>query len=152
MPHVSFLRDGKDGGRRAAACITRHILDNVGRRCSLCTVIYVNKKGLGDTLVANGVCSQDNFEQFIIGFNQASPLFSIVDVGKGKEAADIKLRGTLLPLPLDIYSGFHSFISAELLKLFVHFPQTKKIFFGGRRNYAVLYTHSHVYCMYRWPR
>lgn len=96
VPHHSFLREGKEGGRRAAARITQDILDNVGRRSSLYTVVYVNRRGLGDTLVANSVCSLDEFEQFIVGFNQASPLFSIVDVGKGKEAADIKLRGGLI--------------------------------------------------------
>ena len=56
--------------------------------------IYCNKKGLTETLTSNNVCTAEEFEQFIMGFNQAAPLFSFVDVGIGKEAADSKIKGT----------------------------------------------------------
>lgn len=55
--------------------------------------IYCNKKGLMETLASNNVCAADDFEQFVTGFNQAAPLFSFVDVGAGKEAADSKIKG-----------------------------------------------------------
>lgn len=55
--------------------------------------IYCNKKGLTETLIANEVCTAEQFEQFVMGFNQAAPLFSFVDAGVGKEAADSKIKG-----------------------------------------------------------
>ena len=55
--------------------------------------IYCNKKGLAETLTASEVCTAEQFEQFIMGFNQAAPLFSFVDAGVGKEAADSKIKG-----------------------------------------------------------
>lgn len=55
--------------------------------------IFCNKSGLLETLISNNICTADEFEAFVIGFNQASPLFSIMDVGSGKEAADSKIKG-----------------------------------------------------------
>ena len=55
--------------------------------------IYCNKKGLMETLTATEVCTTEQFEQFVMGFNQAAPLFSFVDAGVGKEAADSKIKG-----------------------------------------------------------
>lgn len=55
--------------------------------------IFCNKSGLLETLTTNNVCTAEEFEAFVIGFNQASPLFSIMDVGSGKEAADSKIKG-----------------------------------------------------------
>lgn len=48
-----------------------------------------------DTLLKNRVCNSEQFEDFIHGFNLANPLFSIVDVGNGKEAADTKIKGAI---------------------------------------------------------
>lgn len=39
--------------------------------------------------------SPGTFDEFVTGFNQAHELFSIVDVGMGKEASDAKVRGEL---------------------------------------------------------
>lgn len=58
--------------------------------------IYCNKKGLTETLTSNDICTADQFEQFVMGFNQAAPLFSFVDAGIGKEAADSKIKGASL--------------------------------------------------------
>ena len=49
--------------------------------------------------------SADQFEQFVMGFNQAAPLFSFVDVGIGKEAADSKIKGKLSRISLSIGSN-----------------------------------------------
>ncbi|OBZ80082.1 hypothetical protein A0H81_01170 [Grifola frondosa] len=76
--------------------------------------IYCNKSGLLDTLISNQVCTAEEFEAFVLGFNQASPLFSIVDVGNGKEAADSKIK--------------------ECLRVFTRFPQTSRVFFGGAHD------------------
>jgi hypothetical protein len=57
--------------------------------------VYCNKAGLVETLVNQDVCTSKTFEEFCSGFNQAAPLFSILDVGPGKEAADSKIKGKL---------------------------------------------------------
>lgn len=57
-------------------------------------VIYLSRTGLSDLLLSNDlVADKSTFDDFIVGFNQASPFISIVDVGKGKEAADSKVKG-----------------------------------------------------------
>lgn len=58
-----------------------------------------------------GKCTSEELEDFFRGFVQADPLINVVDVGRGKEAADDKMR--------------------EHLDLFLRNPQTKIIFFGG---------------------
>ncbi|KAG8897231.1 hypothetical protein FRB99_008350, partial [Tulasnella sp. 403] len=96
-----FLTKGKEGGRDAAARLTiliKQYLDQGSqnnRRISspdvLC-IIYINSQGLSNTLSANNICTPQNFTDFIYGFNQSNPLFTIVDVSFGKEAADAKVR------------------------------------------------------------
>ena len=77
--------------------ITEHMatLDNDGSsgRAQIWLTIYYNKKGLSDTLTSNNACTAEQFDEFFMGFSQANPLFSVVDVGVGKEAADSKIRG-----------------------------------------------------------
>lgn len=57
------------------------------------TLLFINVSGLATTLERNEICSSKKFTEFVQGFNQATPLFTIVDVGYGKDAADAKLRG-----------------------------------------------------------
>lgn len=60
----------------------------------LYAAIYLNRTGLCDLFYSNNIIGQKSeFDDFIVGFNQASPLLSIIDVGPGKEAADAKVRG-----------------------------------------------------------
>ena len=73
----------------------RELSASAGHHSRLFTIIYFNRVGLGDTLCCNGVCSRNDFEDFVIGFNQSDPLFAMIDVGRGKEAADAKIRGEL---------------------------------------------------------
>lgn len=74
-------------------------------RLWLWVTIYFNKKGLHDTLVNNRHCTSEQFEGFLLGFSQASPRFLIADVGFGKEAADVKIKGTLTAsLYLEIFA------------------------------------------------
>ena len=69
--------------------------DGSSGRAQIWLTIYCNKKGLSDTLTSNNVCTVEQFDEFYMGFNQANPLFSMVDVGSGKEAADSKIKGEL---------------------------------------------------------
>ncbi|KAF8323731.1 hypothetical protein DL93DRAFT_2069694 [Clavulina sp. PMI_390] len=54
---------------------------------------------------------RDDFEQFLMGFNQASPLFQMVDVGHGKEVADAKIK--------------------DLCTYFARLPQIQSIYLAG---------------------
>ena len=94
-----YWKQGKEGGRQAAAVLHQTLSAEAGRLPYLHTVIYFNRKGLGDTLCANGVCSRAEFEDFVIGFNQSAHLFTMIDVGQRKEAADAKIRGRLESRP-----------------------------------------------------
>lgn len=87
------------GARHAAMLLTQGLTEHMGTiddssgRGQVWLTIYCNKKGLTETLTSNKVCTAEQFEEFVRGFNQASPLFSFVDVGIGKEAADSKIKG-----------------------------------------------------------
>jgi len=113
------LRLGKAGGQQAAVLLTKglteHMTENIDAglsgRAQVWLTVFYNKSGLLDTLTSNGVCTTEDFEAFLCGFNQASPWFSIVDVGQGKEAADAKLR--------------------EHLRVLTRNPQIVRVFFGG---------------------
>ena len=51
-------------------------------------------RGLRDTFVNHyHHCTVEQHDAFIEGSNKPAPLFSIVDVGSSKEAADTKLKG-----------------------------------------------------------
>lgn len=119
-----LLSLGQAGGRQAAMILTKGLTDHLASidapdlavpgRGQLWLTIYCNKSGLLETLSQHDVCTPEQFEAFVLGFNQASPLFSIVDVGNGKEAADTKIK--------------------ECLRVFTRFPQTSKVFFGGAHD------------------
>ncbi|KAI0322712.1 hypothetical protein OF83DRAFT_1092562 [Amylostereum chailletii] len=101
---------GRPGGRQAAMLLAKGLSDHASNMDD----IFCNKGGLKDTLLHNDICTGEQFEDFLHGFNQASPLFSIVDVGAGKEAADSKIK--------------------EHLRVFTRFPQTARIYFGGAHD------------------
>jgi hypothetical protein len=98
-----LLTAGHTGGRQAAMLLTKGLTDYMvetdaesSGRGQVWLTVYCNKSGLMDTLVNNDICTVGDFEAFVLGFNQSSPLFSIVDVGGGKEAADAKIKGRCL--------------------------------------------------------
>ncbi|TFK57272.1 hypothetical protein OE88DRAFT_1690849 [Heliocybe sulcata] len=116
-----LLTKGQNGGRQAAMLLTKGIItymaDHGGAttgRSQLWLTIYCNKSGLLETLMNHHICTAEQFESFMLGFNQSSPLFCMVDVGSGKEAADAKIK--------------------ECLRLFARWPQTSRVFFGGMYN------------------
>ncbi|KAF8323732.1 hypothetical protein DL93DRAFT_7123 [Clavulina sp. PMI_390] len=107
-----FIKQGKYGGQMAAVALSKAFTDVTDKRMRLHAIIYLNRNGLSELLYSNNIIQQkSDFDEFIVGFNQASPLLSIIDVGPGKEAADAKVR--------------------EMLKLFAGFVQVQEIYFGG---------------------
>ncbi|KIJ68416.1 hypothetical protein HYDPIDRAFT_24698 [Hydnomerulius pinastri MD-312] len=126
-----LLAAGHAGGRQAAMLLTKGLTDYIietdaesSGRGQVWLTVYCNKSGLMDTLVNNDICTAGEFEAFVLGFNQSSPLFSIVDVGGGKEAADAKIK--------------------ECLRIFTRFPQTSHVFFGGGHDNGYTSTLSHL--------
>ncbi|WVQ80936.1 hypothetical protein IAT38_003043 [Cryptococcus sp. DSM 104549] len=55
--------------------------------------VFINKSGLGGALLkAGAITSWNEYDRFWHGFSGAHELFTVVDVGPGKEAADAKIR------------------------------------------------------------
>lgn len=97
-----LIAQGHAGGRQAASLLTKGLTDytagatdtpQISSRAQVWLTVFCNKTGLVETLVNQDVCTKEQFEDFCFGFNLAAPLFSIVDVGPGKEAADAKIKG-----------------------------------------------------------
>ncbi|KAK7694623.1 hypothetical protein QCA50_001810 [Cerrena zonata] len=118
-----LIKLGETGGHQAALLLNKGLTGHMesldsdegfSSRGQIWLTVYCNKSGLLETLTNNNVCTAEQFENFVIGFNQAAPLFSFVDVGSGKERADEKIK--------------------ECLRVFTRFPQTSKVFFGGAHD------------------
>jgi len=93
----------------------------------LCVYIFLNKRGLCDAYSRFGFPqAKAKFEDFMIGFNQATERFMMVDVGGAKEAADAKIKG-------ENTDGRNSVAerTTALLEDEIKLPQTEKIIFGG---------------------
>lgn len=95
-----FLRDGEQGGRRAAAQLSAAVQDYIETEgtvplgARIVCRIYANVRGLGDVLVRTGAIEDvAQFEDFVRGFTRARTLFDFVDVGAGKDRADEKIIG-----------------------------------------------------------
>ena len=119
---------GHTGGAQAAHHLNRGIVEHLKtltgtptKNPQIWITIYCNLNGLRDTFLNLHHCTVEQYDAFIEGFNMAAPLFSIVDVGSSKEAADTKLKGLdpscfeypsvalLTHVPLRISSCFHTF-------------------------------------------
>ncbi|CAE6370012.1 unnamed protein product [Rhizoctonia solani] len=125
-----LLAQGVDGGREAASILRQHIASHYGGHADILVHIFFNREGLGSTVKKYLGITSAVFSAFISGFNTASPLMSMLDVGAGKEAADAKIR--------------------ELMRIFVRFPHVKRIYFGGGHdngytsNLATLQTEGYL--------
>ena len=91
---------GHNGGAQAALLLNRGIMEHIKtlegpatKHLQIWLTIYCNLNGLRDTFMNHHHCSVEEYDAFIEGFNKAAPLFSIIDVGSSKEAADTKLKG-----------------------------------------------------------
>ena len=97
----SLIAEGKHGGRKAGGLLSKSIGSYFpGQLFKLHVYVFLHKSGLAGALIRNKHKNSANkLEEFLIGFNQTASLFSAIDVGKGKEAADNKMRGAHLFLP-----------------------------------------------------
>jgi hypothetical protein len=129
-----LIVQGYQGGRLAGQQVTKSIADYLSKeefqvvgRPSFWVSIYYNKTGLLDTLTGRQLCSAEQLEDFLLGFTQSSPRFTLVDVGPNKEAAHAKIRGMYHDYSYSIL--FTSYV--EYLHTFSLLPQTLRVFFGG---------------------
>lgn len=98
--HESFIRQGIEGGKKAAYTlrnvILEHVKDNPGDYEVVARVIC-NMTGLAKALKRDGcIENESDFKDFTLGFTQGKATFDFIDVGYGKERADSKIRGMLL--------------------------------------------------------
>ncbi|KIJ32342.1 hypothetical protein M422DRAFT_70627 [Sphaerobolus stellatus SS14] len=129
----SLLKRGKEGGFEAAQLLTEMILSDCAESVSLnkpiqlWTYIFLNLKGLQNTLASTGICTATDFEAFVIGFNQANSRLAICDVHSGKEAADAKIKGiTHGCIPVLVSYSFLAYLQS-----WTRFGHTIKVYFGG---------------------
>jgi hypothetical protein len=74
--------------------VSRERLESVlARSVSLQTMIARSLYLTCSVSLFQDTCTSEQFKLFIKGFSRAHPLFSLVEVGANKEAADYKLRG-----------------------------------------------------------
>lgn len=119
---------GTEGGRDAASKLRQHIIAHHGTTTDILVHVFFNREGLTKTLKSYLNIQPATFNAFINGFNTASPLMSMLDVGIGKEAADAKIRGECLLArhPSDIASHYTSTF-VELMRIFVRYPHGKHL-------------------------
>ncbi|KAF2660893.1 hypothetical protein K491DRAFT_688013 [Lophiostoma macrostomum CBS 122681] len=116
-----LLQAAADGGSEAASklqqAIREHVVSlysdsNSAASWPIVTHIYLSLDKFAQTLVKAGILKlQQDFRAFAQAFSVNQPLFSIIDVGFGKERADYRLK--------------------EMLRTFSGNPTCKHIVFGG---------------------
>ncbi|KAK0705357.1 hypothetical protein B0H67DRAFT_382037 [Lasiosphaeris hirsuta] len=93
-----FIRQGIEGGKRAAYALRTAVLNQCGEHAAGIEVIakiYANLSGLGRAMRRDGSLeSESDFKDFSLGFTQGKATFDFVDVGYGKERADNKIKET----------------------------------------------------------
>lgn len=109
-----LLRLGEEGGRQAANLLNKAVtewmrahVNAYPAHCQIVTRIYANVKGLAETCTRAGIVSSPTIiEDFVRGFTRSNDLFDFIDVGYGKDRADVKVNA-LLKLHLRGYQCRH---------------------------------------------
>lgn len=97
--HPQLLASGEQGGREAARLINAALNDYLAAQrdyksvsgMTPWTMIFYSKEQMETSILRSGICSSDQFMSFLKGFQQAYPMFSLVEVGQ-KEAVIYKVR------------------------------------------------------------
>ncbi|KAJ6568366.1 hypothetical protein DFH09DRAFT_1155218 [Mycena vulgaris] len=133
---AQFIGQGQKGGHAAAQLLAnsifQYLVTSYGPRVlQLWVYVFFNRRGLTDTFRRAGLKALiSKFDDFVMGFNQATERFLMVDVGNTKEAADAKLK---------VY-----------LEDEIRLPETFKIVFGGcHDNGYVANLHSQITAGYK---
>ncbi|KAJ2915292.1 hypothetical protein MD484_g5148, partial [Candolleomyces efflorescens] len=125
---LELIAQGEEGGHKAASLlsegIAKHLPNHNGHQ--LWVYVFLNKRGLSETFDrVSEHQARSKLDDFMIGFNQSTERFIMVDVGSAKEAADSKIK--------------------VLLESEVRLPQTESIIFAGcHDNGYVTNLRSHI--------
>ena len=94
------MKKGAKGGKDAAdallAELQQYVRESTGEtnRVDILVRAFANVGGLGAALVRDGRLTHvDQLRAFATGFSSRQAFFDFVDVGAGKERADLKVRG-----------------------------------------------------------
>ncbi|KAJ4264380.1 hypothetical protein NW762_005578 [Fusarium torreyae] len=96
-----FVKDGEEGGSRAAKQLNDTIKDSLRRKglesCEVMVRVYANLVGLSKALCKNGLSGAEkrSLSSFTAGFNRSYGLADFIDAGELKENADFKLKAIL---------------------------------------------------------
>ena len=96
----NLIREGFKGGQQAAQHLeseTQRYLNRVYgiNQLKIIVRIFISLDGLSSMYRGLRIIKDTNdFRQFMIGFGQTQGLFDLIDVGKGKQRADDKMKGT----------------------------------------------------------
>ena len=102
--------------------------------------IYLSLDKLAIKLASVGLLrSPQEFRAFAQSFSVNQPLFSIIDVGQGKERADHKIKGITSPAFKAIIADMHT----EMLRTFSDNPTCRHIIFGGCHDAGYLLNLEH---------
>ncbi|KAK3944539.1 hypothetical protein QBC46DRAFT_337578 [Diplogelasinospora grovesii] len=92
----AFIRQGLEGGKKAAYALRSAILKECGEHAAGVEVIarvYTHLGGLSRAMRLDGcIDHESDLKNFSLGFTQAKASFDWVDVGQGKERADNKIK------------------------------------------------------------
>lgn len=85
----ALLKKGREGGKMAALKLRQTAIEQAAMRLGKHDVtvlahVFTNKLGLANTFEEHRIVDSKTFDLFCLGFNQASPLFNLTDVGSGK--------------------------------------------------------------------
>ena len=87
---------GFEGGREAARQLVTQSYKGLkmSQPGQMIVHVFADVTSLATTLLQCGIISrQEIFHEFVNGFNSVGDLVTFVDVGRGKEVADLKVNG-----------------------------------------------------------
>jgi len=91
-----YIRLGIEGGKKAANALRSAVLEQyeVPENTEVIAKVICNIQGVKKAMHLDGCLDRvDDWKDFTIGFTQGRVSFDFVDVGFGKERADVKIRG-----------------------------------------------------------
>lgn len=95
-----WIKQGLEGGKKAAYALRTAITEQcsgIDEDIEVIAKVVANVDGLSRMLHKNGyVDNPTDLKQFTLGFSQAKASFDFIDVGRGKERADFKIRGKIV--------------------------------------------------------
>lgn len=104
--NADLIRGGEIGGKKAAFLLKSLVTEWMNTEKDGPTLptgwrmvarVYANVNGLADACVKAGIISDTSiFDDFARGFTLGDALFDFVDVGDGKDQAEIKMTGEWL--------------------------------------------------------